>query len=306
MNVFFKTRLAEISWSIVRGVLIVGLCFLIVHPVLVKVFTTIMTETDIFDRTVQWVPRNFSLSRVIKHYAEVMQNMDYWRSTLNSVVFSLVISVCQLLSCTIIGYGFARFDFKGKGLLFALVIFTLLVPPQMIVIPLFLNFRYFDFFGLLKGGGYNLIGTYWPFLLTALTGTGARNGLFIFIARQHFRGMPRALEESAYIDGASQFRAFWEIMLPCATPIMLVIFLFSFVWQWNDVFYTGIFMRGGMPLLPFSLRNLMSKYHWSISAEYKTIVNNTGMVLFLVPILLFYVFLQRYFVESVERTGIVG
>jgi multiple sugar transport system permease protein len=87
---------------------------------------------------------------------------------------------------------------------------------------------------------------------------------------------------------------------------VLVIFLFSFVWQWNDVFYTGIFMRGGMPLLPFSLRNLMSKYHWSISAEYKTIVNNTGMVLFLVPILLFYVFLQRYFVESVERTGIVG
>ncbi|NLU40658.1 MAG: carbohydrate ABC transporter permease [Firmicutes bacterium] len=176
----------------------------------------------------------------------------------------------------------------------------------MIVIPLFLNFRYFDFFGLLEGGGYNLIGTYWPFLLTALTGTGARNGLYIFIARQHFRGMPRALEESAYIDGASQFRTFWEIMLPGATPIMLVIFLFSFVWQWNDVFYTGIFMRGGMTLLPFSLRNLIGKYHWSISAEYKTIVNNTGMVLFLLPILLFYVFLQRYFVESVERTGIVG
>jgi len=306
MGLLLRRRIAGMSWSVVRGVLILGLCFLIVNPVFVKISTTFMTEKDIFDPTVQWVPRNLSLSRVVKHYLDVAGRMNYIRAFFNSLVFSLVISTCQLVACTVVGYGLGRFEFRGRGLIFAAVVFTLVVPPQMITIPLFLNFRYFDFFGLLEGGGFNLIGTYWPFILTALTGTGARNGLFIFIARQHFRGMPRALEESAYIDGAGQFRTFLSIMLPGAGPILLVIFLFSFVWQWNDIFYTGTFMRGGLNLLPFSLRSLISTYHWSISDEFKTIVNNTGMVLFIMPLLVLYVFLQRYFVESIERTGIVG
>lgn len=304
--VVVKKKFMNISWATVRIVLIIGLCFLILHPLLVKVATTIMTERDIFDQTVRWVPRNFSLSRVANHYLEVASNMNYLQATFNSLVFSLVISICQLIACTVIGYGFGRFNFKGKGILFGIVIFTIIVPPQMIVIPLFLNFRYFNFFGLLEGDGLNLIGTYWPFLLTSLTGTGSRNGLFIYIARQHFRGMPRALEESAYIDGAGQFRTFSQIMLPGAVPIMVVILLFSFVWQWNDIFFTSVFMRGGLPLLPFSLQHLIGQYHWSISEEFKTIVNNTGMVLFITPILILYVFLQRYFIESVERSGIVG
>src|SRR5690606_29690988 len=126
-------------------------------------------------------------------------------------------------------------------LIFAAVVFTLVVPPQMITIPLFLNFRYFDFFGLLEGGGFNLIGTYWPFILTALTGTGARNGLFIFIARQHFRGMPRALEESAYIGGVRQFISCCISMLRGASPIMCLILLSPSECQCNAIFITGPF-----------------------------------------------------------------
>ncbi len=306
MNLVLKKRLINISWSVVRGILITGLCFLIVYPLFVKFATTLMTEKDLFDQTVRWVPRNFRLSRIVSHYIEVANNMNYIRSSINSILFSLLISASQLLACTVIGYGFARFNFKGRGILFSLVIFTLVVPPQMIVIPLFLNFRYFNFFGLIKADGVNLIGTFWPLLLTSLTGTGSRNGLFIYIARQHFRGMPKALQESAYIDGAGQLRTFFQIMLPGAVPIMMVIFLFSFVWQWNDIFYTSVFMRGGMSLLPFNLQHLVSNYHWSISDEFKTILNNTGMILFIIPVLIMYVFLQRYFIESVERTGIVG
>lgn len=306
MNLIIKKQLRNVSWAAVRNVLIIGLCFLIVYPLFVKFATTMMTEKDIFDQTVRWVPRSFKISRIVNHYREVANNMNYFRAAINSLLLSLTISVCQLISCVVIGYGFGRYEFKGRGILFSLVIFTLVVPPQMIVIPLFLNFRYFNFFGLLPEGGVNLIGTYWPFLLTSLTGTGSRNGLFIYIARQHFRGMPRALEESAYIDGAGQIRTFFEIMLPGAMPIMIVIFLFSFVWQWNDIFFTSVFMRGGLTLLPFSLQHLVGQYHWSISEEFKTILNNTGMILFIIPVLFLYVLLQRYFIESVERSGIVG
>lgn len=305
MSLVLKKRFMNISWATVRSILIVGLCFLIIYPLFIKFSTTLMTEKDIFDQTVQWVPRDFSVSRISNRYLEVAEKMNYLQAFLNSLLLSLAISIFQLISCTVIGYGFGRFNFKGKGILFSLVIFTLVVPPQMIVIPLFLNFRFFNFFGLMEGG-FNLIGTYWPFLLTSLTGTGSRNGLFIYIARQHFRGMPRALEESAYIDGAGQIKTFYKIMLPGALPIIIVIFIFSFVWQWNDIFFTSVFMRGGLSLLPFSLQHLTGQYHWSISEEFKTIINNTGMILFIIPLLLLYMFLQRYFIESVERTGIVG
>ena len=149
-----------------------------------------MTETDIFDRTVQWVPRNFDLSRVIKHYAEIMQNMDYWRSTLNSLVFSLVISLCQLLSCTMIGYGFGRYNFRGKGFLFALVIFTLGAASD----DSHSSVSQLPILRLLRAVGGRRLQPDRDLL--ALPSDRAdwhrcEKWLYIFIARQHFRGMPR-------------------------------------------------------------------------------------------------------------------
>ena len=122
------------------------------------------------------------------------------------------------------------------------MLLTLIVPPQMIMIPLYLSFRYFDPLGLLPGNGINLLNSYWPFALTSATAMGMRNGLFIYIMRQYFRGMPAELEEAAYVDGAGALRTFFQVMLPSAVPVMVIVFLFSFVWQWNDDFYSTLFM----------------------------------------------------------------
>lgn len=300
-------RILNLTLRLVRIILLSGFSFIILYPLIVRFSTSLMSEGDLFNMTVTWIPRDFSLIRVFYNYMEIAQTINYQQTLTNSLILSLLVSSGQLISCTVVGYGFGRFVFKGKGFIFSLVILTLLVPPQMIMIPLFLNLRFFNFFGLLGESGLNLLGTYWPFLLTTLTATGFRNGLYIYIARQQFAGMPKQLEEAAYIDGAGQLKTFYKIMLPAAIPALIVIFLFGFVWQWNDTYITAIYMRESSSFLPFALRGLAEQFDLDFyTREYLTIVNNTGLILFVAPLLLLYVAVQRYFVESVERTGIVG
>ena len=144
-------------------------------------------------------------------------------------------------------------------------------------------------------------------MLTSITGLGLKNGLFIYIMRQFFKGMPKSLEEAALVDGAGQLRTFFRIMLPGAKVSLIIVFLFSFVWQYNDLFLTSMYMRQTQTLLPFKLRNLTLIFdNLDYSDEYISVIINTGMIMFITPVLLLYAFLQRYFIESIERTGIVG
>lgn len=311
-----KAFWAKTAWSIVRAILIVGISFIILYPIIVKVSSSLMTERDLFDLTTKWLPKRLDFRNLINNYRDLWIEMEYPRAFINSFSLSLLVAVLQLVSTTVVGYGFARFKYFGSNVLFAMVILTLLVPPQMVMIPLFLNFRFFDCFGLFKflhnigimsKPEISLLGTYWPFILTSITGMGLKNGLFIYIMRQFFKGMPKELEEAALVDGAGQIRSFFTIMLPGATSVMLIVFLFSFVWQWNDIFLTRMYIRGHITMLPFMLEKLNQLFDgYGYSDQYISVIINTGMLMFMMPLLIIYGFLQRYFIESVERTGIVG
>ncbi|MFW6269225.1 MAG: carbohydrate ABC transporter permease [Bacillota bacterium] len=304
-----KRDFVSLIWKIFRAILLIGISCIILFPLMVKFSTSLMTESAMFDQTVQWIPKTPTLS----NYYNAFVGMDYWSAFVNSFLLTITVSLAQLVSCTLIGYGFARFEFKGNSFFFALVIFTLIVPPQLIMVPLYLNFRFFNLFGLIGDTGLNLLNSFWPFVLTAITGTGLKNGLFIFIMRQFFKNMPVDLEEAAYVDGAGPVRTFVKIMLPAAIPALVIVFLFSFVWQWNDMFYKQLFLSGGN-FLPFQLSNLaqyyadihMERFGVPVSTYYISILNNTGMLMFILPLIILFSFLQRYFVESIERTGMVG
>ncbi len=296
-------------WTIFRAVLIMGIGYIIIYPLLVNFFTSIMSEQDLFDRTVRWIPRAFNWD----NYAVVWEAMEYPRALWNSFKISSLVALLQLMSATIIGYGFARYEFRFNNVIFALVIFTLIVPAQTIIVSLYINFRFFDLFGLIPGGGINLLNSYWPFILMSITGVGLRGGLFIFIMRQFFKGMPRQLEEAAYIDGAGPFQAFLRVMVPGARPGMIVVFLFSFVWQWNSHYLTNVLFND-LFTLTSALDGLIGSVDSLLGSAFgiynnpwvSTIYNNTGMLLFAAPLIIVYMFLQRYFIESVQRTGIVG
>lgn len=298
-------------WSFVRLVLIIGLSFVILYPILQKISTAIKHRTDLYSPIVVWVPKTYSL----ENFIQAINVMDYWQTLSNTFILSSGTTLLVTASCALAGYGFARLKFKGSNLLFAGVILTILVPPTTILVPLYLNLKDFTLMGiipLVTGKPVNLLNTYWPFVLTSLTANSLKAGLYIFIFRQFFRGIPNELEEAAYIDGASIGTTFTRVMLPNAFPAIITVMLFSFVWQWNDSFFTTIYLTNSKVMstqlasLPYNLEIMLQEDGSRADPFYLSMVQDTGILLAILPLILIYLFVQRYFVESIERTGIVG
>lgn len=299
-------------WSIVRLVLIAGLSFVILYPILQKISTAFKDKSDLYSPIVIFVPEHYSLD----NFKKAISIMDYWHTLLNTFSLSTMTTLLTAASCALAGYAFARLKFKGSGILFFGVVLTILVPPTTILIPIYMNLKDFSLMGivpLLTGKSINLLDSYWPFVLTSLTASSLKAGLYIFIFRQFFRGIPKEVEEAAYIDGAGVGTTFWRIMLPNAIPSIVTVLLFSFVWQWNDSFFTTTYLTSSnvMSLQLSSLpHNLAIKLVGGVATNsdpfYQSMVQDTGILLAIAPLVIIYLFVQRYFVESIERTGIVG
>lgn len=303
-NRYLNLRMAkDICWRIIRLVIVTGLSFLILYPFFIKISMSFMDVNDYYDKTVKYIPKNFTLDNI----REAWKQLNYLESGKNTLILSVFCSLIQMMSCTLIAYGFARFKFKGRNVLFSLVIFSLLIPPQTILVSLYMRFRYFDLLNIFgttgRTGGFNLIDSFWPFVLLSFTGLGLKNGLYIYIMRQFFRGMPKELEEAAYVDGSGAFRTFWQVMLPSAVPMMLTIFLFAFSWQWTDTFYTGLFFNR-LKVLATAIFNIRDDK--GIDPVIISAWRNTAVMLVITPLILVYSFAQKYFVQGIERSGIVG
>lgn len=281
-------------WSIVRAVILIGLGFMICYPILIKFVTCFMSSDDLINPTVKLIPQEGSTALLRQVYVK----MDYWRTFAATAALSLLTAAAQVAVSALAGYGLARFRFRGRGLLFALILVVLLVPPSTILTPLYVRFNYMNLFGI----RFSLINTYWPFVLMSLTGLGLKNGLYIYLVRQFFRGMPDELEESAYIDGAGPFRAFRSVMLPNARNILLVTFIFSLTWQWTDNAITPMFLPN-LNVFATVVHGLSPDY---TNAIQQGAINSIAALLIMAPLLVIYLFLQRRIIQGVESSGIVG
>lgn len=283
--------LGRFAWMIVRFVIIVGIAYMILYPFFVKIVVAFSSTEDIVDNTVMYIPRHGSTYFIER----AMLNMEYWTSFVNTALLSVIVAVCQLFVASVAGYGFARFSFKGRDLLFVVVLLTLMIPAQTIQLPLFVRFAHF------LGTDINLINTFWPLTILSATGLGLKNGLYIYLMRQFFRGLPKELENSAYIDGAGFFRTFISIMLPNAMNMMITVFLFAFTWQWTDTTYNSMLM----PRLDI-LSNKAATVASSLEDTAQiAAINDTACLLIIFPLLIVFLFAQRYFIQSIERSGLV-
>jgi len=309
-----KARLGSFLWSIIRGVIILGICFIILRPLFMKVSVSFMAEQDLYDSSIKYIAKHFTLN----NYIIAINGMNYTKTFIRTLGLSSGVAVLQLMACLLTAYGFARFRFPGKKLLFGSVILMMIIPPQVIMLPLFMHFRFFDIFGIFEaftGRKANLIDTFWPFFIQAATCTGFKNGLYIYMLRQFFKGMPKELEEAAFVDGSGKLRTFAQVMLPSAVPMMVTIFLFGFVWQWTDSFYSSLYLNN-VKIIPNALTSLLyqvaNQYETFggnmnfISPGFSSMINNTGVVLTIIPLIILYIVCQKYFVEGIERSGIVG
>lgn len=286
------------------AILMAGLCFLIIRPILTKFSLSLMSNADLYDSSVLNVPRTPVLDNYRVAGAEMGGYLKVLGRTLGVVLAGALL---QVASCTLAGYGFARHNFPLKNFLFICVLFLIVIPPQTVMAPLYLNFRFFDIFGVFRlftGGALNLLNNPVSYLLLYATGMGLKGGLYIFIMRQYFRGVPKELEEAAWVDGCGRLRTFVQIILPGAGPMVTSCFLFSFVWQWTDSFYFSLLVPN-LQVISTGLSKLavFDMYNNNLD-PYAQAVLYTGILMALVPVALVYLFAQRAFVMSLSHTGI--
>ena len=302
---FSRQRLAGWVWALLRFVIIFGISFMILYPILVKGITAVKGPDDLYDPAVLYIPKEPTLS----NFRIVAQSVHYFRTLGFTAVYTFVLSFLQTASCTLVAYGFARFRFPFKRLIFSLVIFTLVVPTQAILLPLYIRFQFFNplqMFNFTQLSGISLNNTPIPFILLSVFAVGFKNGLYIYLLRQYFINMPVALEEAAYIDGCGHFRTFAKIMLPSAVPMLLTVFLFAFVWQWNDYYYTST-LAPNMPVLSKLLMGINFNTLDSLSGSLlSSSLQSPKFLLLIAPLIVLYCFTQRFFTESISRSGIVG
>jgi len=280
----------SVLWKILRLVIILGLCYVILYPFFVKAVNAFKSEMDFMDPTVRFIPR----APTMEFLNRVFNKMNYFKAVFNTFIVSFLSAVLQTAVCSLSGYGFARFKFWGNGLIFMLVILTLIVPPQTMMMPLFVTFA-----------NLKLLNSVFPTLILSATGMGLLNGLFIFMYRQYYRNIPKELEEAAYIDGCGAFSTFRRIIAPSTVAITVTVFLLSFTWQWTDTFYSGLFYRD-MPILANAVKHIGDPESLIVSPVLKSSMVNTAAMLAVLPVIILYIFAQKLFIQSIERSGIVG
>lgn len=276
-------------------ILLLSFSYVYLYPVLFMIVNSFKTVDDLINPGVRWIPTIF----YIENYLRAYQVLGLPNSVIDATVYVLKVSGSVTVSSAIIGYGFARFDFPLKKLLFALMLATFILPNQVTMVANVLIFR-----------NLNIISTEWTMILPALSGQGINHAIYILIFYQFYRTIPQILLESAEVDGSSQWGVFTKIVLPLTVPSFVIVFLFSFVWYWNESYITGLYV-GGQANLPLMLQAFRASYETLFpagtpGAELNEAILLAGNTLTILPLLLIYAFGQKLFTQSIDKTGITG
>lgn len=312
--------LKKVVYVVFRMVLLLGVSYVILFPYIAKIFNSFMTASDFKDVTVVLLSR----APTIDQYKYIILENNYFSALLKTFLLSSTTAFIQTFICALVAYGLAKFKFRGNGIVFAIVVVTLMVPMEPIKYSMQQYFNGWNtwewvgkFDAFLKGINpewrFGFSNSYIPMYLMSFTGLGFRNGLFIFMLRQFFKGVPDELEESAYVDGSSMMKTFFRIIIPISIPMLVTVFIFSFAWQWTDDFFVNTFFDAlylhehgspnlaGIVGIPKSLQQASGNL-----PQYKSAITGTATILIAVPLIIAYVFLQDKIVQGVERSGIVG
>ncbi len=333
LNFYF---LSGVVVKIFRFVFLLGIAYIVLFPFISKISSSFMSPSDFLDQSVRLIPKKFTVDT----YKNIFIHNEYMRAFVNTLMTSLTAAFLQTFVCCFIAYGLAKYKFKGNNLVFMLVMLTMIIPHktiQTMLVQRFHNFDILNILSFLSGGastgidgidnvlasikvlnlpaGINLLNTFVPIIILSITGLAFKNGLYIFMLRQFFRGIPDSLEESAYIDGSGDFKTFFRIIIPMSVPMMITVFLFAFCWQWTDTFYTGLFFSSdySAPLILSSMDRFV-KVPTSLEIPvqndptglYRNAIVNTCSIMLILPLVVLYIFLQRYLVEGIERSGLTA
>ena len=293
-----KRRAQGIGGKAIIYFLLICIGFVYLYPLLYMLVTSLMSTEDLVNPTISWVPTKVELS----NFQMALSVLDYPTSLGVSVAFSVACAVLQTVSCALMGYALAKFRVPCKMLWMALLIVIFIIPADVITIP-----RYILFTEL------KLVGSPLALALPAALGQGLKSSIFVLIFMQAFESMPKSFDEAAQLDGAGRLRVFFVVALPMAIPSIVLCFLFSMVWYWNETAQVALMIGGDFQTLPLQLDAFNSLFGASFSTSFGDTANRlneryqfAATLLTILPLILFYLGLQKQFVKGIESTGITG
>jgi multiple sugar transport system permease protein len=268
--------------SVLSHGLLIGASILMLYPLLWMLAASFRPENEIFT-SASIIPTSWSLDAYFRGWHGLRTSFSVFFT--NSFIVSIFSVIGNVFACSLAAFAFARLEFRGRKIWFALMLMTLMLPYQVTLIPQYVLFRQLGW-----------VDTFLPLIVPKFL---AADAFFIFLMVQFFRGIPRELDEAAMMDGAGPWRIYWKIMLPLSTPVLATAAIFTFIWTWDDFFGPLIYL------------NKMSDY--TVMLGLRTFTDSTGMsdygglfamsVLSIVPIFLFFLIFQRLLIEGIATTG---
>jgi len=263
-----------------------------------------MSSKDVIDPSVEWLPKTPSLNNI----SVAGMVLDLKKTLFNSIWFSALLATGQTFVSALTGFALSRYNFKFKKLWLIMIILAFIIPVPLLMIP-----RLMLFISAQNVLGFNLIGTPLPQIFMALFGQGVNSTILVLIFYNFFNLIPYSLDEAAMIDGASPRQVFIQIAMKISASTVLVVFLFSFVWNWNETYVTGTLVRSSIELLPAKLNMFDSAFQayanagrgnaeFRINEAYKM----SATLISILPLLILYGFVQKRFIQGIENTGITG
>ncbi len=310
----FGQQTAGWLYKAFRLYLLLGISYVVLYPILSMLLQSFSVSEDLYSSTHVWIPKNPTFN----NYVRVMGFFKYFDHMWITLQIVVICTVCQLIVCSLVGYGLARYKFKGNGILFSIVIMSIIVPMQTAQIPMYLDYQNFNFFGLgsiaglMTGKDYtaNLINTKWVYYIPAMFGVGLNSGLFIFLFRQFFKGLPHDLEDAARVDGCGALSTFLRVMVPNTIPVFVTVGLLSTIFYWNDTTIGRMFMSssGKQTLMLYveESRNMGDAWRRSTSASEFQTETYVHLLLTVAPLVIVYIICQKFFTECMDRSGIKG
>ncbi len=275
-------RAKTLAFYAVVYLFMIALAFVFMLPILWMLSTSLKLPQEVMAWPPEWVPSNPQWG----NYSEAFSKYPLARFMLNSAFLVAVNIVGELISVPVIAYGFARFKFPGKNVLFLMMLSTMMIPGHIKLIPLFWLYQRLD-----------LIGTYWPLVLPAFVG----NPFLIFLMTQYIRTIPRELDDAARIDGAGTWGILYHIIIPLVRPALAVVFVFTFLWTWNNFLEPLIYLRD-FESYPISVG--LAFFRGRYSVEWNLFMAAT--LVSILPILVLYFFAQRHLIGGLSSIGIKG
>lgn len=306
---------ANLLYKLFRYLLLIGVSYVVLFPIIKMVSASITMPDELYQGDSGFIPNEPTFVNFVKSQSY----FKYGKFLGHTLKIALIGTFFQIVSCSLVGYGLGRYNFKGNPIVYGAVLFTIILPVQTYLIPAFYEYRWFDLFGigsligLFTGQTYtvSLLGNHMAMIFPTIFAVGLNSGIYIFLFRQFFASMPKDLEEAAKIDGCNPLKIYLKVMLPNIKPVIVTVALLSVIYFWNDTLSTGSFIanRDDMTLM-VALEEMMVRNTGlglsELDAARRDAERYAVMLTIVTPLMVLFMIGQKFFVECMDRSGSKG